>query len=239
MKKVLAIALALCMIFALCACAKEQPAATPAATAAAPAESPAEAPAAAEAPKADFSQNVNVARASDYAKESLERPVTGIGRAISTDVKANKEYTIVCMTKNSTNPYMVGMWDGAKQAGEDMNINVVVAAPAVDDSIEEQVNTPRDALDNNIVGESGVPSSGLSFLSCRAQCRNRKTKNRHDDRHAGSGNLFGMLTQSAQSPRRRACTGGTRCRRAGCRPRRPSRRPCRHSPSCPRWRAWA
>ena len=47
------------------------------------------------------------------------------------------------------------------------------------------------------------------------------------------------LTESAQSPPRRACTGGIRCRRAGCRPRRPSRRPCRRSPSCPRWRAWA
>ncbi|MGM9659264.1 MAG: sugar ABC transporter substrate-binding protein [Faecousia sp.] len=158
MKKVLAIALALCMIFALCACAKEQPAATPAATAAAPAESPAEAPAAAEAPKADFSQNVNVARASDYAKESLERPVTGIGRAISTDVKANKEYTIVCMTKNSTNPYMVGMWDGAKQAGEDMNINVVVAAPAVDDSIEEQVSIMETYIAQGVDGFVISPS---------------------------------------------------------------------------------
>lgn len=157
MKKVLAIAMALCMILGLCACAKEQPAATsaaPAATAAAPAE----APATAEAPKADFSQNVNVARASEYAKETLERPVTGIGRAISTDVKGNKEYTIVCMTKNSTNPYMVGMWDGAKQAGVDMNINVIVAAPAVDDSIEEQVSIMETYIDQGVDGFVISPS---------------------------------------------------------------------------------
>lgn len=152
MKKVLAIALALCMILALCACAKEQPAAAPAATNAAPAEAPAEAPAAAEAPKADFSQNVNVARASEYAKETLQRPVNGIGRTVSTDVKANKEYTIVCMTKNSTNPYMIGMWDGAKKAGVDLNINVIATAPAVDDSIEEQVSIMETYIAQGVDG---------------------------------------------------------------------------------------
>lgn len=90
-----------------------------------------------EAP--DFSQNVNVDRASDYAKMDLVLPVEGIGTGISTDVTAEDDYTIIVMTKNSTNPYMNGMWKGGTQAGEDMDVNVVTLAPAQQDSIEEQI----------------------------------------------------------------------------------------------------
>ena len=38
------------------------------------------------APKADFSANVNVNRASDYAATEMPLPVEGIGRGISTDI---------------------------------------------------------------------------------------------------------------------------------------------------------
>ena len=70
-----------------------------------------------EAPvKVDFSQNQNVARASDAAKTTIELPVVGIGSTITTDVKAAGDYTICVMTKNSTNPYMNGMWKGAEKA---------------------------------------------------------------------------------------------------------------------------
>ena len=106
----------------------------------------------------DFSANVNVDRASDYAKEELVRPVTGIGRTITTDVKANEEYTIVCMTKNSTNPYMVGMWNGAEKAGEDLGVNVIVAAPATDDSIEEQVSIMETYIAQGVDGFVISPS---------------------------------------------------------------------------------
>ena len=87
----------------------------------------------------DFSQNVNVNRASDFAKNELELPVDGIGTGITTDVEAEGDYTIVVMTKNSTNPYMNGMWKGGQKAGEDMSVNVVTLAPAQQDSIEEQL----------------------------------------------------------------------------------------------------
>ena len=106
----------------------------------------------------DFSENVNVARASDYAKEELPRPMTGIGRTVSTDVTANEKYTIVCMTKNSTNPYMVGMWNGAKKAGEDMGVEVIVAAPATDDSIEEQVSIMETYIAQGVDGFVISPS---------------------------------------------------------------------------------
>lgn len=87
----------------------------------------------------DFSQNVNVDRASAFAKNEIVLPITGIGTNISTDVKAQGDYTIVVMTKNSTNPYMNGMWKGGVLAGEDMGVNVVTLAPAQQDSIEEQL----------------------------------------------------------------------------------------------------
>ena len=60
----------------------------------------------------DFSKNVNVNRASDFAKNEVELPIDGIGRGVSTSVKGNEKYKIVVMTRNSTNPYMVGMWAG-------------------------------------------------------------------------------------------------------------------------------
>jgi len=139
MKKALSILLVLCLAFGAVACTTAAPAAeATAAPAAAATEAVAEE--AAEAPaKVDFSQNQNVARASDAAKTTIELPVAGIGTTISTDVKAKGDYTICVMTKNSTNPYMNGMWKGAEKAAADLGIRVVTLAPAQQDSIEEQI----------------------------------------------------------------------------------------------------
>lgn len=144
MKKVLLVCFAALLIFSMVGCQTNQTTAavedeSPAEEAAEPAEAEeADAgEAVAEAP--DFSQNVNVDRASDYAKMELVLPVTGIGTGISTDVVADGDYTIVVMTKNSTNPYMNGMWKGGQKAGEDMGVEVVTLAPAQQDSIEEQL----------------------------------------------------------------------------------------------------
>lgn len=40
----------------------------------------------------DFSKNVNVNRASDFAKNEVELPIDGIGRGVSTSVKGNEKY---------------------------------------------------------------------------------------------------------------------------------------------------
>lgn len=98
----------------------------------------------------DFSLNVNVNRASDYAKNEVELPVNGIGRGISTEVKAKEKYTIVVMTRNSTNPYMVGMWAGGQQAGKDLGIEVQTLAPATQDSIEEQVSIMESMIEQGV-----------------------------------------------------------------------------------------
>lgn len=149
MKKLIALVLALCMVFALAACGQSAAPAAPAASAA-PAAAPEASPAEADPPKVDFSQNVNVDRASDYAANEMPLPVTGIGRSIKTDVKANEKYTLVVMTRNSTNPYMIGMWNGGKAFGEDLGVEVITVAPATQDSIEEQVSIMETYIEQGV-----------------------------------------------------------------------------------------
>ncbi len=100
----------------------------------------------------DFSKNVNTNRASAYAKNELKLPVEGIGRGISTGVKADKKYKIVVMTRNSTNPYMLGMWAGGQKAGKDLGIEVQTLAPSSQDSIEEQVSIMESLMGQGVDG---------------------------------------------------------------------------------------
>ena len=100
----------------------------------------------------DFSKNVNVNRASEYAMNEIELPMEGIGRGVSTSVAANDKYEIVVMTRNSTNPYMIGMWQGGDQAGKDMGVEVQTLAPATQDSIEEQVTIMESMIEQDVDG---------------------------------------------------------------------------------------
>jgi len=79
-------------------------------------------------------------------------PIEGIGRIISTNLKANKEYTIACIVKNSTNPYMVSQLEGVSKAGEDMNFKAITMAPSQQDSVEEQVRIVEDMLAKGVDG---------------------------------------------------------------------------------------
>ena len=98
----------------------------------------------------DFRENVNVNRASTYAKTELELPVSGIGRQIKTDVKAKEDYKIVVMTRNSTNPYMIGMWSGGQEAGEDLGCSVETLSPSTQDSIEEQITIMESMMEKGV-----------------------------------------------------------------------------------------
>lgn len=100
----------------------------------------------------DFRENVNVNRASEYAKNQIILPVEGIGRKITTDLKAKKEHKIVVMTRNSTNPYMIGMWSGGEQAGKDMGVTVQTVAPSNQDSIEEQLSIMESLMESGVDG---------------------------------------------------------------------------------------
>lgn len=78
--------------------------------------------------------------------DSDKLPVKGIGAQITSDVKADKEYKIGYIAKNTTNPYMVAQAEGVKKAGEDMGFNAVTQAPSTADSVEEQVKIMEDMI---------------------------------------------------------------------------------------------
>ncbi|MBQ9156340.1 MAG: sugar ABC transporter substrate-binding protein [Eubacterium sp.] len=98
----------------------------------------------------DFSKNVNVNRASEYAKNEVALPISGIGRSVSTNVKAAEDYNIVVMTRNSTNPYMIGMWEGGKQAGLDMGCTVQTLSPSNQDAIDEQITIMENMIEQGV-----------------------------------------------------------------------------------------
>lgn len=77
-------------------------------------------------------------------------PTTGIGPDITSTVKANKRYTIACIVKNSTNPYMVGNLKGTEKAGADMGFDAIMMAPSTADSVEEQVKIMEDLMEKGV-----------------------------------------------------------------------------------------
>jgi len=91
----------------------------------------------------------------EVAKSKL--PVSGIGASISTTIKAKAPYTIACIVKNSTNPYMVKLLAGVTKAGADMGFKAVVMAPATNDSVEEQVKIMEDMIQKGVKGFVLVP----------------------------------------------------------------------------------
>ena len=78
-----------------------------------------------------------LSKATDVPLEDL--PVTGIGTTVSSDVKADGDYKIGYIAKNTTNPYMVAQAAGVEKAGEDMGFEAITQAPSTADSVEEQV----------------------------------------------------------------------------------------------------
>lgn len=133
MKKVIVMLLALVMLFSFAACATET-------------DVPTDEPGKVDPPVntgdtevVDFSKNVNVNRASEAAKLTIELPIDGIGAGVTTDLKANREMTIAVIVTDTTNPYMHGMWKGGEKAGRDMGVNIVTLAPTGVGSVEEQL----------------------------------------------------------------------------------------------------
>ena len=84
------------------------------------------------------------------AAPGSDLPTTGIGPEITSDVKANKRYTIACIVKNSTNPYMVGNLKGTEKAGKDMGFDSILMAPSTNDSVEEQVKIMEDLMQKGV-----------------------------------------------------------------------------------------
>ncbi len=89
--------------------------------------------------------------------DDIDLPVDGIGRQITTDVKANDTYKIACIVKNSTNPYMAGCLSGVEEAARQMGFEAILMAPATNDSVEEQVKIMEDLIQSGVDGFVLVP----------------------------------------------------------------------------------
>lgn len=148
MKKLLAILLTAALtVSVLGACSTPQKPSE----AAPPASSSSQAPA---APSASTEAS-SVAPASSSAAPAAPSdvtalPITGIGPTVKTELKAKEKYTIACIVKNSTNPYMVSQLEGVKQAGLDMGFEAITMAPAKQDSVEEQVKIIEDMIQKGV-----------------------------------------------------------------------------------------
>lgn len=103
-----------------------------------------------------------------YSNQPGERtfsiPTEGVGLTITTDVKADAAYSLACMVKNATNPYMVKMLEGAKQAAADMGCDMVTLGPTKADSIEEQVRIVEDLIQKGVQGFILHPSDSNGIM---------------------------------------------------------------------------
>ncbi|MFA6504639.1 MAG: sugar ABC transporter substrate-binding protein [Treponemataceae bacterium] len=111
----------------------------------------------APAPKAAAPAPAAAAQQAPAEVSKSKLPVNGIGASISSQVKAKTPYTIACIVKNSTNPYMVKLLAGVTKAGADMGFKAVVMAPAINDSVEEQVKIMEDMIQKGAKGFVLVP----------------------------------------------------------------------------------
>ncbi|MGD1818429.1 MAG: sugar ABC transporter substrate-binding protein [Pleomorphochaeta sp.] len=84
--------------------------------------------------------------------QDAQLPISGIGKTVSTNLKAKGDYTLACIVKNSTNPYMVSQLEGFAKAGEDMGFEAITMAPSQQDSVEEQVRIVEDMLQKGVDG---------------------------------------------------------------------------------------
>ncbi len=77
-------------------------------------------------------------------------PIDGIGCTVTSDVKADSEYKIGYIAKNTTNPFMVAQSEGVQKAGEDMGFEAITQAPTTADSVEEQVKLMEDMITQGV-----------------------------------------------------------------------------------------
>lgn len=91
-------------------------------------------------------------------------PVSGLGKNLTTTVKAKKPYLLACVVKNSTNPYMVAQLNGFKTAAKAMGFQALTLAPAKQDNIEEQVKIVEDLLQRGVQGIAIHPSDSNGIV---------------------------------------------------------------------------
>ncbi len=151
----LVLLLAVAMMLSGCTAATQQPAASdsaaaPEATEAAVMDEVAEA--AAEVVRSAFSTELMAIDADPTPVDPADLPVTGIGSEVATTVKANENYKIAIIVKNTTNPFLLKSIAGAEKAAADMGFECISLAPATQDSLEDQVKIIEDAIQQGVQG---------------------------------------------------------------------------------------
>ena len=91
-------------------------------------------------------------------------PITGSGRACTTTVSPNGDYTIACIVKNNTNPACMGWMNGVEKACEDMGIESILMTPSTNDSVEEQIKIIEDMIQRGVdaIAIAPVDSEGIT-----------------------------------------------------------------------------
>lgn len=97
-------------------------------------------------------------------------PVTGIGSAVSTNVKANESYKIAIVVKNTTNPFLLKSIAGAQKAADDMGFELISLAPARQDSLEDQVKIIEDAIQQGVQGIVMHPIDSNGIMPVIRKC---------------------------------------------------------------------
>lgn len=161
MKKALLVAIALIFVLAtvFSGCSNQQESQTSAATSASTEASASTEPSestvvetSAEAARSPFSTDLLAKDADTTPVDPADLPITGIGVQVSTDVKANENYKIAIVVKNTTNPFLLKSIAGAEKAGADMGFECISLAPARQDSLEDQIKLIEDAIQQGVQG---------------------------------------------------------------------------------------
>jgi ABC-type sugar transport system substrate-binding protein len=101
---------------------------------------------------------------SNPGDRNFELPTSGVGPQIKTDVTADDKYLLACMVKNSTNPYMVKMLEGAKKAADDLGCEIITIGPTRADNIEEQIRIMEDLIQKGVKGMVLHPSDSNGIM---------------------------------------------------------------------------
>ena len=120
--------------------------------------------------RSPFSTDLAASDADPAPVQPDELPVTGIGSQIATDVKANENFKIAIVVKNTTNPFLLKSIEGAMKAAEDMGCECISLSPARQDSLEDQVKLLEDAIQQGVQGIVLHPIDSNGIMPAIRKC---------------------------------------------------------------------
>lgn len=80
------------------------------------------------------------------------------------DSKNEKKKNIALVMKTQTNPFFIGMEKGARQAENDLGINLIVKTGAKETSIEQQISIVKDLINLNVDAIVIAPASSTDLI---------------------------------------------------------------------------